>query len=54
MVLDHRSGPFVRGVLLVVPPALIAGWYLVRGRVRAMSTLAEQTPPVGAQSDPDE
>lgn len=54
MVLDHRSGPFVRGVLLVVPPALIVGWYLVRTRVRAMATLAEQPPPVGAQSDPDE
>jgi len=57
MLFDHRSGPFVRGVLLIGTPALIIGWYLVRGRVQAAAKLAvtppEQPPAVAAQPDPD-
>lgn len=55
MLFDHRNGPFVRGLLLIGVPALIAGWYLVRGRVHAAAALDPEPslrPP--AQPDPDE
>ena len=39
MLFDHRIGPFVRGVLLLGIPALVIGWYLVRGRVTAIAAL---------------
>jgi L-asparagine permease len=59
MLFDHRSGPFVWGVLLIGTPALIVGWFLVRGRVQAAAALAETTPPeqtpaMAVQPDPDE
>lgn len=58
MLFDHRSGPFVWGVLIIGTPALIVGWYLVRGRVQAAAAIAEtpaeQTPTVTVQPDPDE
>lgn len=49
MLLDARSGPWVRTTLVVVTPALIGGWYLVRGRVL---TAAQQVSAVSGQPLP--
>ncbi|OBH19687.1 amino acid permease [Mycolicibacter terrae] len=56
MVVDERSGPFIRAVLLVGTPALVIGWYLVRERVTAAAALAPAAPeqPVAAQAEADE
>jgi L-asparagine permease len=56
MLFDHRSGPFVWGVVLIGTPALVGGWYLVRDRVRAAAVQhpPEHLPAVAAQPDPDE
>lgn len=44
MVADARSGPWVRGTLIVGIPLLIGGWYLVRHRVRATTEQLSATP----------
>lgn len=58
MLFDERSGPFIRAVLLIAAPALVIGWYLVRGRVAATAALppAESQRPhaVAAQPETDE
>lgn len=52
MLFDARSGPWVRGTLIVVAPALTVGWYLVRNRVQTtaeqLSTIPGQPPAVVA------
>ncbi|MEO6793826.1 MAG: amino acid permease [Mycobacterium sp.] len=52
MLFDTRSGPWVRGTLIVVAPVLTAGWYLVRNRVlvtaEQLSTTPGQPPAVAA------
>jgi L-asparagine permease len=35
MLLDKVQGPWLRGAMIVVVPALFGGWFLVRHRVRA-------------------
>ncbi|HEX7322821.1 MAG TPA: amino acid permease [Mycobacterium sp.] len=59
MVLDSRSGPWIRTTLIVGAPALTGGWYLVRHRVTAsakqLSAAPEQPPAVALQtSEPEE
>ncbi|HEU0192176.1 MAG TPA: amino acid permease [Mycobacterium sp.] len=46
MVLDARSGPWIRTALIVGAPMLIGGWYLVRHRVLAT---AEEFSPAAEQ-----
>jgi L-asparagine permease len=42
MMLDKQRGPFVIATLILGIPALIGGWYLVRNRVAATASLAEE------------
>lgn len=58
MMFDPEYGTWIRAAVLIGAPALVIGWYLVRGRVQAEAALApetpEQPPTVAARSDPDE
>jgi L-asparagine permease len=58
MMLDPEYGVWIRTALLVGAPALVFGWYLVRGRVLTTAapatTTDEQPPIVAAQPSPDE
>lgn len=49
MLFDYPVGTFTVGTLLVIVPALIAGWFGVRGRVLA---LAADRRPAGAETGP--
>ncbi|MGW0710209.1 amino acid permease [Streptomyces sp. NPDC002643] len=49
MLFDYPVGTFTVGTLLVIVPALIVGWFGVRGRVLA---LAADRSPAEAESDP--
>lgn len=58
MMFDPEYGVWIRTAVLVGGPGLVAGWYLVRNRVRAAAVPAtdtgEQPPAVAAQSEADE
>jgi L-asparagine permease len=59
MALDHLIGSWTVATLVVIVPALIGGWYLVRGRVLAVAREREgytgeypvvANPPVGGST----
>jgi L-asparagine permease len=58
MLFDPEYGTWIRAAVLIGAPALVIGWYLVRGRVMAAATPApadpEKPPAVMAPAETDE
>ncbi|MGV0624443.1 amino acid permease [Mycolicibacter minnesotensis] len=58
MMFDPEYGVWIRTAALVGVPAIIGGWFLVRGRTRAIAALEtgapEQSAPLAAQPDRDQ
>lgn len=52
MSLDYPIGSFTVGSLIVIVPALIGGWFLMRDRIRMLA--AQQTGTIAALQRSDE